>query len=66
VGAIFVASLACVPILIAGKHLLENLLIRGVIFGTLYLAAYILLLRLLGVSEVRGILEKIAIGGRAK
>jgi O-antigen/teichoic acid export membrane protein len=57
VGRVFGATIVCVPILIAGKHLVENLFIRGVLFGGLYLMVYVLLLRLLGVWDVFGLLR---------
>jgi O-antigen/teichoic acid export membrane protein len=64
VGKVLAASLACAPILIVGKLALDNLLVRGIVFGSVYIVAYILFLRLLGLAEVRVILEKLHIARR--
>lgn len=55
IGVIFLASILCVPILIAGKAFVDQLLVRGIVFGGAYMVAYLLALRLLGVQDVTAI-----------
>ena len=50
-GKTLFACLACLPILIAGKFLVAELLLRAIVFGGAYLAAFILMLRWLGVWD---------------
>jgi hypothetical protein len=51
VGKVMAASLVCAPILIVGKYIVENLFLRGLLFGGAYLSAYLVLLRLLRVWD---------------
>ena len=51
VGKVLAASLICAPVLILGKYLVDQLLVRGVTFGLLYLGSYLVLLRLMGVWD---------------
>ena len=51
IGKVLLASLACLPILVLGKLLMENLILRGVLFGAAFFVAYYFLLRALAVSE---------------
>jgi O-antigen/teichoic acid export membrane protein len=52
VGRVTVASFASLPVLVVGKLAIENLLLRGVLFGTAYLLIYIFVLRMLGVVDI--------------
>lgn len=50
-GKVFLAAVVCAPVLFAGKVLVDNLLVRGSLFGALYLGAYVIALRQLNVSD---------------
>ncbi len=52
VGKTLIASLVCLPILIAGKFLVGDLLLRAIVFGGSYLLAFLVVLRALGVWDV--------------
>ena len=52
VAKTLVACLICLPILIAGKFLVGELLLRAIVFGGTYLLAYLFVLRTLGVWDV--------------
>lgn len=57
IAKIFFACVLCTPILVLGKFVVENLLVRSVLFGSIYVIAYLLVLKLAGVwdafAEVR-------------
>lgn len=57
IGKVMSAALICAPILIAGKHLVEPLFLRGLLFGGAYLVAYIVVLRLLGIRDAFALLR---------
>jgi O-antigen/teichoic acid export membrane protein len=66
VAKVLFAIFMCAPILLLGRYLVDQQLIRLSLFGVLYLAAYIVTLRLLGMSEViemigrvRGVLARV-------
>lgn len=58
VGKITMATLVCTPILFLGKVAISGLFLRGLIFGFLYLAAYLWLLRWLGVWDFSDMLRQ--------
>jgi O-antigen/teichoic acid export membrane protein len=51
VGKTFFACLICLPILIAGKFLVDGLLLRAIVFGGTYLLAFLVVLRTLGIWD---------------
>jgi O-antigen/teichoic acid export membrane protein len=48
VAKVFGAALLCWPILVLGRYTVEHLFFRGVAFVPVYLAAYLVLLRIMG------------------
>lgn len=60
VSKVFVASIICAPILVAGKYFVEHLFVRSILFGLLYLAAYVFVLRILSVSEAYAMLRALS------
>ena len=59
IGKVLVAALVCAPILVAGKFLIEQELVRGLVFGGAYLLAYVALIRALGVWDAFALLQRI-------
>lgn len=51
IGKVLVAAAVCTPILVAGKLALDQLLLRSILFGAAYLAAYLWMLRFLGIVD---------------
>jgi O-antigen/teichoic acid export membrane protein len=51
IGWIFLATVICMPILVLGKLLLDNLFMRAVLFGGGFLLTYLLMLRWIGVWD---------------
>lgn len=59
VAKIIAAALVCAPILVIGKFTVEPFLVRCIIFGTAYLAAYLTVLRLLGIWDAFAVLTSL-------
>lgn len=57
---ILIAAIAGIPLLIVGDVLVENLVVRGVIFGSAYFVVYAVALKLLKVSEYSYFIARIA------
>lgn len=51
VAKVLFAAVACVPLLTLGKHVVPDLLLRSIVFGSLYVGAYLFVLRSLGVWD---------------
>jgi O-antigen/teichoic acid export membrane protein len=63
---VFAISIICAPILVAGKYLVDDLLIRGVVFGAMYLAVCLLALRLAGVWDAYGMARALLDSGKSR
>jgi O-antigen/teichoic acid export membrane protein len=59
IGKIFLTSLMCSPVLVAGKYLVDQYWLRGILFGGAYLVTYLLALRILGIWDAWPMLQRI-------
>jgi hypothetical protein len=50
-GKIAAVCVLCAPILVVGKVAVDQMLVRGMLFGTAYLLIYIVVLKAVGVAE---------------
>lgn len=64
IGKVGAASLVCLPVLIAGKLMVENLLVRGVLFGGAYLVLYLWVLKILGIRDVFAMVRGMLVASR--
>jgi O-antigen/teichoic acid export membrane protein len=64
VAKVFGAALLCLPILVLGRFAVEHLLFRGIAFVPVYLAAYLVLLRIMGLWDALEMLTRVVGSGR--
>ena len=59
IGKVLTVTLLCMPLLVAGRYLIDSLLIRGVVFGVVFLAAYLCIIQLTGVWDAVSIFRRL-------
>jgi len=52
IGKVVMAVAVCLPVLIIGKYVSDQLFVRGIVFGGAFIAIYFVLLRRMGVWDV--------------
>jgi O-antigen/teichoic acid export membrane protein len=59
VGKVLVAAVVCLPLLVIGRYLVPDLLLRSIVFGSLYVGAYLFALRTLGVWDAYSTMRRL-------